>query len=704
MLDSVGFGVVGLDLDGRTAWVNRLAADMLGWGPEEMLGRSCHDLIHATTPDGRTYSKESCPIQDALRRGVPKRVERETFCRRDGSSFEVEYTSIPIVDQGRVLGAVLSFRDISETCRTERRLGQAALVIENMPGGVIVVDREGRIRSANPAFLASTGYTLDEVLGHTAKLFRSGHHPTFFGRRVQRALRKHGRWQGEIWLRRKDGETHPEWLSITALRSDCCGTSPEGRGAVTHYVGIFSDVDSHRQVKKRLHRLAYYDPLTSLPNRQLFQDRLDLALAHARRADSLVALMFLDLDGFKRINDTLGHSVGDRLLAAVARRIRRVARESDTICRVGGDEFTVIVPELQRPLAAAAVARKILDELSRPFRVEGRELYVTGSIGISLFPGDGDDRESLTKKADIAMYRAKELGRHGYEFYREDMSAGFQQRLQLEHDLRAALSREELRVVYQPQVDLRTGAIVGVEALARWRHPTLGDIPPSTFVPVAEESGLIGAIGEWCLRASSRAARAWLPFAPEGFRLSVNVSGHQIRRRGFADTVLGVLQDNRLDPSMLMLELTESVLMASLHDRRALDDLSGMGVKIAIDDFGTGYSSLRYLQRLAIDHLKIDRSFVQDIPRDAGDCRLAAMIVGMAHGSDIRVTAEGVETREQLEFLREHGCDEVQGFLFSGPVDAARIGRLLRGGGVSYGMPAVSVSASKLSNAESSSG
>jgi diguanylate cyclase (GGDEF)-like protein/PAS domain S-box-containing protein len=672
MLESVGFGVFGLDLDGRTRFVNRPAAEMLGWLPGEMVGYSYHSLVHHTTADGKPYAETNCPINQALRRGLTRHVERETFWRKDGSSLEVEYTSKPVIEDGRVLGAVVSFRDISDLCRTERRLGQAALVIENMPGGVIVIDRDGRIQSANPAFLASSGYKEEEVLGRTARLFRSGHHPTFFGRKVRRALTARGRWQGEIWIRRKDGETRPEWLSITGLENR--------RGQVTHYVGIFSDVDSHRQMKKRLHRLAYYDPLTRLPNRQLFQDRLDQALAQARRAGTLVAVLFLDLDGFKCINDTLGHTVGDRLLAAVARRLRGCARESDTISRIGGDEFTVIVPGLQRPLSAAAVARKTLAELGRPFGIEGRELYVTGSIGISLYPGDGDDRESLTKKADIAMYRAKELGRHGYEFYREDMSAGFQQRLQLEHDLRAAIGRGELYLVYQPQLDLRRGVVVGVEALARWRHAELGEVPPSTFVPIAEESGLIRVIGEWGLRRACREARAWLPSAPDGFRLAVNVSGHQLRRQGFADTVLGALQDNGLEPSMLMLELTESVLMASLPDRRTLDDLAGMGVRIAIDDFGTGYSSLGTLKRLTIDQLKIDRSFVQDIPRDAGDCRMASMIIGMAHASNIRVTAEGVETREQLEFLREHGCDEVQGFLLSDAVSAVRIGRLLCNG------------------------
>jgi len=384
--------------------------------------------------------------------------------------------------------------------------------------------------------------------------------------------------------------------------------------------------------------------------------------------------MFVDLDRFKQINDTMGHKTGDRILQLVAQRIERAVRESDTIARIGGDEFTVILPGIVSSLAAAKVARKILGVLESPLVIEGREFYVTASIGISMYPDDGEDRDTLTRKADIAMYRAKDLGRNTYQVYVEQMSTHMRRRVLLENELRGALERGELYLLYQPLVDLRSGRLVGVEALARWQHPTLGSVPPATFIPIAEETDLIDRIGEWVLRTACRQASSWAAASPDRLRVAVNVSARQLHRKEFADTVAGVLGQTSLPADGLAIELTESVtaLHSSIQDN-TLRALSDMGVQITIDDFGTGYSSLGYLKRFSVDKLKIDQSFVRDIPTDPNDRALAAMIIAMAHASGMRVTAEGVETDEQLDFLRREGCDEIQGFLVSKPVPAARI-------------------------------
>jgi diguanylate cyclase (GGDEF)-like protein/PAS domain S-box-containing protein len=558
---------------------------------------------------------------------------------------------------------------VKRRLRTALESAQTSLsVLHQMPEAVATTDEHGRIESVNPAFENSTGYRRAEIVGKNASVLRSTHHGDAFYRRVGASLDETGRWQGETWIRRKDGEIHPEWLSITALR--------DARNRVTNHIAVFSDIETHHDVKKRLHRLAYYDALTGLPNRQLFQDRLELALAQARRAKHSVAVMFVDLDHFKRVNDTLGHSQGDRILQAVTQRITGAVRDSDTIARIGGDEFTVIVPGLQSPLASAKVARKILQALQHPFALERREFFVSASIGISIYPADGEDLESLTRKADIAMYRAKETGRNNYQMYTPEMSVHVRRRVTLETELRRALERGQLYLLYQPQIDLRTGELVGVEALCRWRHPDLGCVPPATFIAIAEESGLIDRIGEWVLRTACREAASRAKTWPGQPRVAVNVSARQLRRPEFAGWVARILEQTGLSPQRLSLELTESVMAQhSTAHGSALEVLGKMGVQITIDDFGTGYCSLSYLKRFSVDKLKIDRSFVRDLPDDANDRALASMIIAMAHATGMRVTAEGVETTEQMQFLRTEGCDEIQGYLISKPVTAASVAR-----------------------------
>jgi diguanylate cyclase (GGDEF)-like protein/PAS domain S-box-containing protein len=670
ILDSAGQGICGLDRAGRMTFVNRRAAEMLGGSTEELIGASLHDRAHALREDGSAYPPTECVILRTIADGITRHEDGEVFWRADATSFAVEYTVTPIVHGERVVGAVVSFADISRRKEAEKHLRQAALVIENTPDCVMITDASGLIQSVNPAFLSRTGYALDEVLGRSAKFLQSGHQtPSFYAAMWQRILSA-GQWQGEIWNRRKNGEIYPEWLSIKALKDD--------DGRVTNYVAIYSDVATHQEVQARLHHLAYYDPLTGLPNRQLFTDRLGLALAQAQREHALLGLIFVDLDRFKTINDTLGHSTGDRLLQQVGARLRGAVRQSDTIARIGGDEFTVILPGLAHPEDAAAVARKIVETLDPPLRIDQQELFVTASLGISLYPHDGDTPESLIGRADIAMYRAKDSGRNNYQFYRPDMSAQIKDRLTLESDLRRALNNAELYFLYQPQFDIRTGRLVGVEALARWRHPEMGEIPPSTFIPIAEDIGLIGQLGRWGLKRACREAREWVGRDDGPFRVAVNLSAHQLQDAALPRFLARAALDAGIPPGSLALELTESVLMdGSPTTESTLRELTDMGVEIAIDDFGTGYSSLSYITRFAIDRLKIDRSFMRQIPSSTNDNAIAAMIIAVAHASNMRVTAEGVENRAQLDFLLEQGCDEMQGYLVGVPVPPAEITRML---------------------------
>jgi diguanylate cyclase (GGDEF)-like protein/PAS domain S-box-containing protein len=544
-------------------------------------------------------------------------------------------------------------------------------IFEYASEGVMITDPQGRILNVNRAFTEVTGYTRQEVAGKTPGILNSGRQPPEFYRGMWRSLTENGHWQGEIWNRRKNGEIYLEWLSISAVK-DC-------QGQTTHYVAIFSDITTVKENEARLHTLAYYDALTGLPNRLLFQDRLQQALTRAARDNRLVALMLLDLDRFKIVNDTLGHSAGDALLVDAARRIGGCVRDSDTVARLGGDEFTVILPDVADIRSASKVAQKIVDSLSVPFTLEGHEVFVTTSIGISLYPISARNGEALVKAADIAMYRAKEQGRNNYQFYRSSASAETTALFTLENHLRRALERNELKVFYQPQVEIETGLITGVEALLRWEHPDRGTISPCEFIPLAEETGLIVPIGEWVLREACRQNKAWQDAGIPPLRVAVNVSARQLKQKTLAEKVAEILDDTGLLPEWLELELTESIVMQNAEEAIGLlNQLKSLGVWLSIDDFGTGYSSLSYLKRFPIDTVKIDRSFISGVTRDGDDAAISHAIITLANSLKLKVIAEGVETRDQLVFLREHQCCDAQGYFFSRPLGADQITRLLR--------------------------
>ncbi|THF61307.1 two-component system response regulator [Pseudothauera rhizosphaerae] len=532
-------------------------------------------------------------------------------------------------------------------------------VIDSTHDGVLITDLDGNIVSVNRAFTEITGYPDEESRGRNPRFLQSGRHGRAFYKEMWAALTETGCWQGELWNRRRNGELFPEWLTLNAVHDE--------NGVLTNYVGVFTDISKLRNAEERLSHLAHHDPLTGLPNRLLVLSRLAHAIEVAQRRGHRLAVLCLDLDRFKTVNDSLGHSVGDELLCAVAERLHARLREEDTLGRLGGDEFMVLLDDLDAPQDAAVVANELLGALAEPFALpSGAEMFMHASMGISVYPDDGDDYLALVRNADAAMYRAKAEGRNTYGFYTEDLTRLASQRLELETRLRRALAGGEFVVHYQPVIAVADGRLLGAEALVRWQPPGEVMVPPGAFIPIAEETGLIVALGEWVLGTACRQWREWLDTGLQPGSLAVNLSVEQIRRRDVEGMLREALHDTGLPPRWLELEITESSLMAQGEQAEALlAALKALGIGLAIDDFGTGYSSLAYLKRFSIDKLKIDRSFVQDIADDRNDLAIAAAVVAMARALDISVQAEGVETEAQLDLLRELCCGSYQGYLCS---------------------------------------
>ncbi len=655
-----------LALAGLTTWEWDLESGEFRWRPTPWFVQvGVEGEITFERFLGTVYPDDRFEVTEALNRCVERDVPCEIeyrVPRQDGSIAWIRLQGgLERDGAGRPLRMLGVAGEITARKEREAALELAAQVLEYTPEGVLVTDTELRILTVNPAFTRTTGYSAEEALGNPPSMLSSGRHGRDFYQNMWHALRDRGEWQGEIWNRRKNGDIYPEWLNIAAIRNRA--------GEVTHYAAVFSDLSSQEQVREQLHRLAYYDVLTGLPNRDLFRDRLTNAAARARRNGSTVGLVFLDLDRFKNVNDSLGHSAGDALLKAVAERLTGRFRESDTIARIGGDEFAIVLADIRDADDAANAAASVLNVLHAPIIVEGHELFASASIGISLCPDDGEDPELLIRNADAAMYRAKSLGRNGYQFYTEEMGVHSAERLVMEGELRRAIERGELSLALQPQIDLATGTICGAEALARWHNERLGSVRPDIFIALAEETGLIGDLGRWVLDASLAEASRWQRAGFTGLSIAVNVSGHQLAGGTLVAELKGALEQHAVPPECVELELTESVLMENAERTVALlGELHAQGVSLAVDDFGTGYSSLAYLKRFDIDKLKIDKSFVNDITLNRSDAEIAATVIAMGHKLGLRVVAEGVETREQLQFLAEQGCDQIQGYLFSRPV------------------------------------
>ncbi len=548
-----------------------------------------------------------------------------------------------------------------ELHRTNEDLRLMGKVIESTAEAVVITDLDGKILQVNPAFCRTSGYSMSELIGQNPRMLRSGRHEPSFYKEMWQRLTGAGSWSGEIWDRRKTGELYPKWLTINLIRDEA--------GNPAFYVGLSSDITDFKETEERLHQLAYFDPLTGLPNRSLFHDRLERSILSGQRYGARVALLFLDLDHFKYVNDAMGHSAGDILLAEVGRRIAGTVRKADTVCRIGGDEFTVILEQISRSEDAGAIAQKIIGVLGKPFSINGQEVLVGASIGIAVYPYDDPTAEGLTRMADAAMYRAKSAGRNSYRFVSGQTDTANQARLAMVSDLRHAIDRGELLLHYQPMVSIDGSRVLGAEALARWRR--VGNdqlVPPGEFIPLAEETGLILPLGSWALLDACRTAASW-PAGGLPLLVSVNVSPRQFAKPDLIREVREVLTESGLLPERLVIEITESTVMADAASaEKAIKELKDIGVKIAIDDFGTGYSSLSYLGRFPVDRLKIDQSFVRKIGSAPHADAIVTAIIAMASSLGLETVAEGVETEAERRFLEEHGCREAQGYLFSRPV------------------------------------
>ena len=575
--------------------------------------------------------------------------------------------------EGKPIRVVGNMSDISYRRRSEEQQRLAATVFDNIREAIMVVDADRRIVTVNQAFTETTGFSALEVIGQDSRILYSQDQDDGTYDRLWNTVKDTGHWKGELSNLRKNGGGYPALLGISAVH--------DRSGKLTHYVGILSDISDIKANEARIEHLAHHDPLTGLPNRILLNDRLEWALAAAQRQRTMVALLFLDLDHFKVTNDSLGHVIGDKLLQSVAARLLDCVRGTDTVSRQGGDEFLIVVADLQDADTAGRVAGKILERLAEPFNVEGHTINTSFSIGVSLYPGDGENFSALLRKADTALYHAKQGGRNNYHFFTEAMNASVFDRMQLENRLRQALANNELSLVFQPLVDLSTGRTVGAEALLRWQNPELGNVSPARFIPIAEEAGLITTIGKWVLQTACRQLRLWQQAGLPGIVMAVNISAVQFKRDNLVETVAEVLRETGVSPEYLELELTESALMQ--ESERVLDilqKLKALGVSLSIDDFGTGYSSLSYLKRFSVDKLKIDQSFVRDLTADSDDAAIVLAVIQLGHSLKLRTIAEGVETQEQLNFLRENGCHEAQGYFLSRPIPAKEFALLLAHG------------------------
>jgi diguanylate cyclase (GGDEF)-like protein/PAS domain S-box-containing protein len=665
VLDNVMFGIVHAR-EKRVVSTNRRFDELFGYAEGELVGGPVAVLF----PSVEEFEQGTAGRLHLLAEGAGFSEERQ-FRRRDGSLFWCMVSGRALDPEHPDGGSLWVYADVSARRQAEEKLRLAATVLEHIADGVMVIDVHGKIVATNPAFTQITGVTEIEALGTYSHLTRmTGQDRNgAFHEALWRDLAETGFWRGESWNTRKNGEAYLEWLTVSAVRDE--------HEAVSHYVCVFSDITKVKESQEKLDHLAHHDPLTGLPNRLLFHDRLQRAMLRAANGGQnagsrQLAVMFIDLDRFKTVNDTLGHDVGDELLKQVAGGLAGCLRDGDTLARLGGDEFIVLLEDVDGERGARAVAEKLMRLFERPVLVSDYELFVTGSIGISLFPQDGRDLNVLVRNADLAMYQAKARGRNGYRFYAPSMEGEGVERLRLEALLRRAIEKNEIWLAYQPQVEIESGRLIGVEALVRWNSPELGQVMPARFIPLAEDIGFIGQLGAWVLEEACRQVVRWEREGLSVPKVAVNLSGRQFDRGSVAPEVARVLAATGVAPQRLQLEVTESVIMNTGDALQYINDLHALGVELAIDDFGTGYSSLAYLKQLPVQALKIDRSFIKDIGAgaggDANEEAIAIAIIQLGKSLGLAVIGEGVESEAQADFLLRHGCNRAQGYLYGRPL------------------------------------
>lgn len=669
--ESMAEGLYVVGRDGRILFANPAAVALLGYPREDLIGRDARRLFHlecsAMAAVGGHCAGAELLVDDGVRRDGDAR-----FRRRDGSPIRVSVVCSPLREEGEVVGSIVLFRDVTGELETRERLERADVAFRNLAEGVLVTDAEMRIIAVNPAFSQITGYAESEVLGQTPSLLASGRHDAAFYEDMWRRIAETDAWEGEIWNRRKDGETYPEWLRINTIRRDS--------GELLGHVAVFSDITELRANEERLRSLSYQDQLTGLYNRASFVDLCDHALIRCRGRGTRLALLYLDIDRFKRINDNLGHVQGDALLEALAPRLRACLRPQDEAARLGGDEFAVLLEDLDSRAMVARTAHEILARMREPILLDGRPVYLSASMGISVFPDDGADTQTLMKNADAAMYLAKQQGRDGYRYFSAAMASEVEQRFELESELRQALELGQLRLYYQPQVDLSNGFVIALEALVRWEHPVDGVREPGAFLDVARDAGLMPQLTEWTLREACRHCGQWrrmgLPFG----RIAFNLDAVSVPPAELEPLLMSVVRDAGIAPQDLELEILETAMHPADVDKGLWERLVTLGFELAIDDFGTGESSLARLKRLPVRTLKIDRGFVREIQHQEHDRAIVSTVIAMTRTMGKRALAEGVESEAQLRFLINAGCDAVQGYIFSPPLPAEQIPTLLRSG------------------------
>lgn len=568
--------------------------------------------------------------------------------------------------KGKIIGGIVQGQDVTDRRLAEKRLRLAAKVFDSAVEAIMITDDKGDIVDVNAAFSDITGYAREEVIGQNPRMMKSGRHSDEFYQEMWQELMQNGMWRGEIWDRRKNGEEFPKMLSISASRSD--------NGRIANYVAVFSDITGKKRNEEKLEQLAHFDPLTGLPNRVLFHDRLYTALARSKRDKEHMAVLFVDLDRFKQVNDSLGHRVGDMLLKEVSKRLQTSVREIDTVARLSGDEFTVILTDITSDEDIEMVATRIVKSVGAPYFFEGHELFISASVGIAVYPTDGDNSADLLRNADVAMYHAKEKGRNNYQFFNVNMNTQVQNQLSMANQLRIALNKNMITPHYQLKVDCKSGKPIGVEALARWTDDFGKQISPAEFIPIAEDNGLIVRLGTSIIQQTCIQARMWQDMQFDFGSVAINLSAQQFRDRNLITDIKEAMEDHQISAEMLEVEVTENMMMEDVEGAiQILKDLKEMGLTISIDDFGTGYSSLNYLKRFPVDILKIDRSFVSDLEPGNDDAAIVSAIVSMAHELGISIVAEGVENFEQVEFLKSINCNIVQGFLYAKPCHGGQV-------------------------------
>lgn len=667
LVDASPYGILEIDVGGEIVYANQIVHDIFGYPDPQLVGRS----VYATMP--KTIRAEMHrQFSNLLRSDMHfQRYQRKglTHC---GRLIDLDVAiNQRLNEQGEVIGFVSFISDITDNIEAELRLRQLSTAVEQSPSAILITDVYGDIEYVNPAFEHSSGYSSDEVLGCNPRILQSPQTAPVTFRQLWDTVTAGKAWRGELLNQRKNGDTYWELVSIAPISDQ--------QGRVTHYVGIKEDITLRKQQEQQLAFQANYDPVTGLPNRLLAMDRLEHSIGRCKREGDHALVMFVDLDQFKRINDSFGHSVGDHLLIRVAELLKTVVRSEDTIARFGGDEFLLIVDSFEDVDAAERITDKVLRAFNTPVYIEDHELFITASIGVAVYPQDGADTETLLRNADAAMYIAKARGRNGFHFFTPEMNVHAKERLLIESHLQRAMEFNELVLHYQPIIDAGQHQVVGCEALIRWQNPVLGNVAPDRFIPLAEDLGLINELGYWIIEQALQQYVQWQADLPEHFRLCINVSPKQLQKNGFARGVLALLEYYRLSPGMLELEVTEGLLLGNSPEvDEQIDVMTAAGIRLSIDDFGTGYASISYLRHYPFSTLKIDKSFVLDILDDPGDATLVQSVIAMAQALGLRTVAEGVESQAHQHALQALGCDLMQGYLYSPAVSGTAFIKRMR--------------------------